>query len=272
MHFNYLIPLSFVLLFSPILLRAAETTIAPETATVWVEDSTGTDAAGWFSSTPVCPVKGKVISPFGARGSHRHTGTDVKCKHGDTIYAAFNGKASMASSYFGYGKLIILQHEKNIQTYYSHLSKCLIKANDSVRTGQPIGLAGRTGRATTDHLHFEIRFKKTPKNSERYFNFSDKSVKKDVFSSPKEKADVQLALLVPKSSSAEITPTLVVRSEPETDPSTAETQPLESTITIRKGDTLYSLAKRYGTTVKDLQALNGMDTNALKIGMKLKVR
>ncbi|HBS88218.1 MAG: hypothetical protein A2W91_04570 [Bacteroidetes bacterium GWF2_38_335] len=43
--------------------------------------------------------------------------------------------------------------------------------------------------------------------------------------------------------------------------------------TIRKGDTLYALALKYGTTVKKLCALNGLQENTiLNIGQKIKLR
>ena len=42
---------------------------------------------------------------------------------------------------------------------YSHQSKNLVKKGDKVKAGQVIGLTGRTGRATTEHLHFEMLFR-----------------------------------------------------------------------------------------------------------------
>ena len=35
---------------------------------------------------------------------------------------------------------------------------------DKVRAGQVIGLTGRTGRATTEHLHFEVKYRGTRLN------------------------------------------------------------------------------------------------------------
>ena len=40
---------------------------------------------------------------------------------------------------------------------------------------------------------------------------------------------------------------------------------------IRQGDTLFSLAKQYGTTVDALRALNNLKGNALKVGGQLRV-
>ena len=42
--------------------------------------------------------------------------------------------------------------------------------------------------------------------------------------------------------------------------------------TVRKGDTLYALSKRYGVSVADIQKLNNMSGTNLSIGQKLKIK
>jgi LysM repeat protein len=44
-----------------------------------------------------------------------------------------------------------------------------------------------------------------------------------------------------------------------------------TTYVVKSGDVLLKIAKAHGTTVKDLQALNGMKTSAIKAGQPLKV-
>ena len=51
-----------------------------------------------------------------------------------------------------------------METLYSHNSKNLVKEGDRVKCGQQIALTGRTGRATTEHLHFELRKNGKPQN------------------------------------------------------------------------------------------------------------
>jgi len=125
----------------------------------------------------ICPIKGKVISGFGYRDNRNHTGSDIKLQNGDTVKAAFCGRVTMASSYSGYGNLVILKHANNIITYYAHLSKCLVEVGDSVVAGDFVGLGGRTGRASTDHLHFEVRYNNIPRNPEDFFDFVSGTVR-----------------------------------------------------------------------------------------------
>lgn len=104
------------------------------------------------------PLPGaKVISPFGRRGRRSHSGVDIKTRANDNIYAAFAGVVTMSQSYAGYGKCIRIKHPNGLETLYSHNSKNLVKVGDKVKAGQCIALTGRTGRATTEHLHFECR-------------------------------------------------------------------------------------------------------------------
>jgi len=231
---------------------------------------TDTVLSGYFS-----PIKGKVISPFGYRGSHFHAGTDIKLQHGDTVRAAFDGFVTKACPYSGYGNLVILKHPNSIETYYSHLSKCLVQMGDSVKAGQVIGLGGRTGRATTDHLHFEIRFNHVAKNAEKYFDFKN-SIVKDAM-----KDKVVAYSLVVKTKLPELVDSapIVLPNVAATavnviaEPSSNEASPLvDDCVIIRKGDTLYSLSKRFGTTVKQLQELNQMENPNIRIGSKLKVK
>ncbi len=99
----------------------------------------------------------KVISPYGGR--RNHAGVDLKTTPNDNVLAAFDGVVTRSSPYAGYGNCIVIKHSYGLETLYSHQSKNLVKVGDKVKAGQVIGLTGRTGRATTEHLHFEVHFK-----------------------------------------------------------------------------------------------------------------
>ncbi len=206
------------------------------------------------------PVKGKVISHYGKRGGRMHTGTDIKLAHGDTVRAAFTGVVTKAESYYGYGILVILKHPKNLETYYSHLSKALVKNGDTIKYGTPLGLGGRTGRATTDHLHFEIRKGGKSLNAEHFFNFNELNVKSWVLLK-NEKQEKEKPVKEVKDKS---------KKKTETADDLAEVKKYH---TIKKGDTLYSLSRHYGTNVSTICKLNGIkQSSILKIGTRLRVQ
>ena len=110
------------------------------------------EAKAWAYPLP----DAKVISPYG--GKRRHSGVDLKTKPNDEIYAAFDGEVVASGPYYGYGNCIRIKHAYGLETLYSHQSKNMVKKGDKVKAGQVIGLTGRTGRATTEHLHFEMSF------------------------------------------------------------------------------------------------------------------
>jgi len=214
-----------------------------------------------------CPFVGKVISPFGSRGGRRHTGSDIKLQQGDTVKAALTGVVKMAKNYSGYGKLVIISHADGYETYYSHLSKMLVKEGESVIAAQPIGLGGRTGRATTNHLHFEVRRHGAPQNPERYFDFASGSLKKNIVVGARE--------LVFGSHDKKHTAGAMAAQGRQTSDSTLTTVDVSCNdpqyVRVQKGDTLYSLGKRHGKTVKELQSLNNLKGTLLKIGQQIRV-
>lgn len=110
------------------------------------------EAKAWAYPLP----DARVISPYG--GARRHSGVDLKTKPNDEIYAAFDGVVVASGPYYGYGNCIRIKHAYGLETLYSHQSKNMVKKGDKVKAGQVIGLTGRTGRATTEHLHFEVSF------------------------------------------------------------------------------------------------------------------
>ena len=120
----------------------------------------------------------KVISPYGGRRKY-HSGYDLKTGPNDTILAAFDGVVRMAKPYAAYGNVVVIRHYNGLETVYSHNSKNLVKPGDEVKAGMPIALTGHTGRATTAHLHFEVRFNGVHFNPNYVFSFSRRKLKRE---------------------------------------------------------------------------------------------
>jgi murein DD-endopeptidase MepM/ murein hydrolase activator NlpD len=111
----------------------------------------------------VRPVAGRVSSPFGERidplhGQRAlHRGVDIAAPAGSPVAAAAGGVVVRAGERGGYGLAVEVEHDDGTTSLYAHAGKLLVAAGDRVDRGQPIALVGHTGRATGDHLHFELR-------------------------------------------------------------------------------------------------------------------
>jgi murein DD-endopeptidase MepM/ murein hydrolase activator NlpD len=123
----------------------------------------GTSTSASVSRKLLWPVDGTIYSGFNSRrGSKRiHGAIDIVTKKGTPIGAAADGVVSVVANggreFKGYGKTVILNHGGGMYTLYSHCSSTLVKMGQRVKRGDTIATVGRTGRATTDHVHFEIR-------------------------------------------------------------------------------------------------------------------
>jgi murein DD-endopeptidase MepM/ murein hydrolase activator NlpD len=129
-------------------------------------DFASTDpSAGYGDTGFVWPLPGaSILSHFGApRRTHRHQGIDLKGVAGQEIRAARSGKVIYSGSTMrGYGKTVILDHGKGLRTLYAHNSRLLVGVGQRVERGDPIARVGRSGNATTDHCHFEVRKNRVP--------------------------------------------------------------------------------------------------------------
>jgi murein DD-endopeptidase MepM/ murein hydrolase activator NlpD len=94
--------------------------------------------------------------PFTGRARF-HSGLDIKARWGDPIGACLPGVVQFAGWYHGYGQLLIINHGGGVTTHYAHLSSFAVQVGDKVERGVLIGYAGSTGRATSPHLHYEVR-------------------------------------------------------------------------------------------------------------------
>jgi murein DD-endopeptidase MepM/ murein hydrolase activator NlpD len=106
----------------------------------------------------VWPATGPISSYFGP--SHP-LGIDIDlfANPNEPIVAAAAGKVTFAGgdTCCSYGLYVIIDHGNGYSTLYGHLSQINVAAGQTVAQGQVLGLGGRTGYATGNHLHFEVR-------------------------------------------------------------------------------------------------------------------
>ena len=136
-------------------------------------DSFRIDLRGFAMPTP----SRVITSQFGRRWGRMHKGLDIKVYIGDTIRSAFDGKVRVVNyEGNGYGNYVVIRHNNGLETIYGHMSKHLVRENQNVRAGDPIGLGGNTGRSTGSHLHFETRLCGVALNPALLFDFRNQDV------------------------------------------------------------------------------------------------
>ncbi|MGQ0442619.1 MAG: peptidoglycan DD-metalloendopeptidase family protein, partial [Methylophilaceae bacterium] len=100
------------------------------------------------------PTQGKIIANF---NEATNKGVDIAGSLGQTVSAAASGRVIyVGSDLRGYGKLVIVKHNKTFLSVYAHNNKIVAKEGQTVVAGQKIAEMGNTD-ANSVKLHFEIR-------------------------------------------------------------------------------------------------------------------
>lgn len=206
------------------------------------------------------PTTSKVItSNFGRRWGRMHKGIDVKVYIGDTIRAAFSGKVRIVKyEAGGYGNYAVIRHYNGLETIYGHMSKHLVKENQVVKAGDPIGLGGNTGRSTGSHLHFETRLCGVALNPALMFDFRNQDVTGDTYMFHRDTYEKE-SLLANKARGKSAGGNGSETDEASASKSGKKASAAASDIRyhkVKRGETLSSIAKKRGTTVSQLCKLN----------------
>lgn len=224
-----------------------------------VPDSQLIDVTGYFM-----PVPGRVTSNYGYRAKfgRMHKGIDLQIRSNDTIYAAFDGKVRLTNyEARGFGNYIILRHPNGLETVYGHLNRSLVKADQVVKAGDPIGLGGSTGRSTGPHLHFETRFMGYAINPAAIFDFANQTTHTDTYLFDKKTY----------TKARNYAPSRFAKNDSENPYKAADSE--KESYTVRKGDTLSSIAKSYGLSATSLRKINGMsNSDVIRVGQVLKLK
>ena len=222
------------------------------------------------------PTTSRVLtSNFGPRWHRQHKGLDIKVYIGDTIRAAFDGKVRVVRyEGRGYGKYVVIRHDNGLETYYAHMSKQLVTEDQEVRAGDPIGLGGNTGRSTGSHLHFETRLCGVALNPALMFDFRNQDVVDDYYMFRKSTYQKESAIATRLRGVNGIS---FGSNDSDEEVELATAAPAASYAQetrfhkVKRGETLYSIARYRGTTVQAIMKLNHLKKNAkLKAGQILK--
>ncbi|MEG2071296.1 MAG: LysM peptidoglycan-binding domain-containing protein, partial [Bacteroidales bacterium] len=137
-----------------------------------------------------------------------------------------------------------------------HLSERLVNPGQLVAAGDTIGLGGNTGRSYGSHLHFETRYLGNAFNPNKIIDFNTYSLKVDTLYASGYTVATQ-----------ELTPSIVAT------PSTPKA-PASSKVyyKVRRGDTLSHIAIKYRTSVTKIKKLNGIRSDFINEGQRIRVR
>jgi murein DD-endopeptidase MepM/ murein hydrolase activator NlpD len=191
------------------------------------------------------PTPGHITSPFGPRKGRMHYGVDLKLSTGDPVVAAFAGMVRISQYNSTFGHVVVVRHYNGLETLYAHLSKRIVEPGALIEAGDTLGLGGNTGRSYGSHLHFEVRFLDQPIDPSEVFDLERGELKARTFD-------------IHKGTFAAIA---AARAEAAT----------RKHHVVRSGDTLSSIARRYGTSVSALCRMNGIkQTTIIRPGQRLR--
>lgn len=198
----------------------------------------GTDDLGTFE----IPVENVITSNFGWRHGRNHNGIDVDLEVWDPVKAAFPGMVRVAGWYGGYGRVVVVRHYNGLETLYAHLHRFKVEPGEVVESGQVLGLGGSSGKSTGSHLHFEVRFKGKPINPLNFIAYKEHKLINDTLMLKKTKFGYAA---FPKGTTIH---------------------------TVARGEYLYLIAEKYGTTIQKLCEMNGIRrASKLYVGQRLRV-
>jgi murein DD-endopeptidase MepM/ murein hydrolase activator NlpD len=136
-----------------------------------------------------------ISSPFGVRvdpvygGERMHSGVDFSTKKGTPIYATGDGTVKSAQFlFYGYGNVVTIDHGFGYETMYAHMDEVFVVEGMPIKRGQCIGTVGRSGKATGDHLHYEVLYRDNKVNPA---NFYDLSMSKEEYAKMVQKREAE---------------------------------------------------------------------------------
>jgi len=208
-----------------------------------ISDAVAIDLSGYHY--PLCREKifpRQVTSEFGFRKRYRHhNGVDMKLNTGDPVFASFDGMVRIAMRHRSYGNYVVIRHYNGLETVYAHLSRIDVKINQIVKAGEEIGKGGSTGRSTSPHLHYELRYLGIPIPPRTIVDFENYSTKSDV-----------------------------VLLGGDTFEYVREMEKIRFWV-VKKGDTLGRIAQKTGVPIKRLCQLNNIkSTTILRVGQRIR--
>ena len=203
-----------------------------------------------------------ITSRYGWRNKRAHKGIDIDLVTGDNVKVMFDGKVRYVNYHSGHGKTVVVRHYNGLETSYSHLSKQLVKVNDTVTKGQIIGKGGTTGNARGSHLHLEVSFQGIYIHPEYLFDFGEKN------SIRSQSIWVTKNWVTPYIHNSKRQSNIVICNTYEEALQNEEKQ--KQIYVVKRGDTLSKISNKYHVSITSLCKTNAIKkTSILRIGQRL---
>ncbi|MCR4443057.1 MAG: M23 family metallopeptidase [Peptococcaceae bacterium] len=112
------------------------------------------------------PLKGEVFRSVGLSYSQTfsdyryHNGIDIRAKTGSEAVAVLAGKVVQVETTRGEAIKVVLDHGAGWRSIYAHLQEAFLKAGDSVKANESVGLVGQPGINEIlegPHLHYSLQ-------------------------------------------------------------------------------------------------------------------
>jgi len=113
------------------------------------------------------PTRGEISRNFGPT----HQGVDIAAPRFSPVVAAASGVVKETGWDSIFGNYVVIDHDINYSTFYGHLHSVRVRTKDNVTSGELIGTVGSTGKSTSPHLHYEVRFQNKPVEPLGYLPF-----------------------------------------------------------------------------------------------------
>lgn len=233
------------------------------------------------------PVKGTITDTFGTR-SGKHKGIDIAAPEGTAISAVQSGTVTKSYLSSTYGHVVFISHPEGYETVYAHLSKRTVSEGEQVARGQKIGVIGNTGVSRGTHLHFEVHKGKWTYDKKQAVDPFIMVAAHSIEAVPAtaqpaaedgsvtvQKGDTLWGIAKQNGLSVEglkkinglVSDHLYAGQKLMIEQRTASV----SQYTVKKGDTLFSIAEQLQTSVQQLKQENDLSSEAIFPDQMLKI-
>lgn len=219
----------------------------------------------------VWPANGTITDLYGTRNG-QHKGIDIAAGYGAPIHAVDDGEVTKSYYSTSYGNVIFIKHKNHTETVYAHLKSRLVEEGKKVNQGELIGEMGNTGDSSGVHLHFEVHKNK--------WTFDKKNAMDPVFALGGGKIGQTVYALHKRALKEEVIEAAAQLRLSNERVENKEHKAIEKKKSdsenhfhiVKQGETLWSIAKSYGTTVEMIKSMNNLEADEIKANQKLMVR